>query len=459
MRLAVFLLAAVMAGTSWAGETVPAKFAVPLPPAGSAEERGYRFVTEKAYLPPDFDQALFDELWKRWPEPLKSLAEKASPDERRRMAFERYGLSARPGDEAKPLQYVVNDGRWVMNCFACHGGNVLGQTVPGAPNSHFALETLTEDVRATKLALERPLARMDVGSLFMPLGGNNGTTNAVMFGVVLLGYRDADLNIFPNRLPPPLTNHDMDAPAWWHYKRKSHIYIDGFAQRGHRGLMQFMLVKDNGPQKFREWETDFKDVEAYLQWVTPPKYPFAIDQPLAARGAKVFAQSCAKCHGTYGDGGKYPEKMVPIAEIGTDRVRLDALTPKNRAHYGASWFAEFGRHDTHAEPTGYVAPPLDGLWASAPYFHNGSVPTLWHVLHPAERPKAWRRTSPDGYDSERVGLPIETADAPPDSIRKAAERRTWFDTRGFGKSAAGHDFPDELNEEEKGAVLEYLKTL
>jgi hypothetical protein len=141
MRLVLFFSAMLATGISLAGD-LP-RLAIPHPPAGSAAERGYRFLTEKAYLPPDFDQALFDELWKRWPEPQREKAEQASPDERRRMAFERYGLSSRPGDEAKPLQYVVNDGRWVMNCFACHGGNVLGQTVPGAPNSHFALETLT----------------------------------------------------------------------------------------------------------------------------------------------------------------------------------------------------------------------------------------------------------------------------------------------------------------------------
>ena len=40
----------------------------------------------------------------------------------------------------------------------------------------------------------------------------------------------------------------------------------------------------------------------------------------------------------------------------------------------------FGRKDNLNDPGGYVATPLDGLWASSPYFHNGSVPTLWHGL-------------------------------------------------------------------------------
>jgi hypothetical protein len=110
------------------------------------------------------------------------------------------------------------------------------------------------------------------------------------------------------------------------------------------------------------------------------------------------------------------------------------------------------------EPGGYVAPPLDGIWASGPYFHNGSVPTLWHVLHPEERPRVWKRTE-DGYDHHRVGLEIEEFDAVPDAMRHPAHRRRYFDTSLTGKNAAGHEFPSVLTEEEKRAVLEYLKTL
>ena len=49
----------------------------------AAAERGYKLLVEKAYLPPDFDQETFDNVWKQWPEPLRTEAEKATPDERR----------------------------------------------------------------------------------------------------------------------------------------------------------------------------------------------------------------------------------------------------------------------------------------------------------------------------------------------------------------------------------------
>ena len=104
------------------------------------------------------------------------------------------------------------------------------------------------------------------------------------------------------------------------------------------------------------------------------------------------------------------------------------------------------------------APPLDGIWATAPYLHNGSVPTLWHLLHPGERPRVWRR-SEDGYDRERVGLEVQTFERGPTEATTNHQRRQYFDTTRFGKSAAGHLFVDELDEGEKQAVLEYFKTL
>src|SRR5438552_2748475 len=119
----------------------------------SAAARGYRFLVGKAYLPPDFDDETLTAAWKHWPEPLRSEAEGATAEERRQMAFDRYGLSPRPDDPSKPLQYVVDAaGNWTMNCFACHGGTVPdcdgGSRVrPGSPNSRFALQTLTEETR------------------------------------------------------------------------------------------------------------------------------------------------------------------------------------------------------------------------------------------------------------------------------------------------------------------------
>ncbi len=229
-------------------------------------------------------------------------------------------------------------------------------------------------------------------------------------------------------------------------------------------LMQFLLVKENGPEKFREWEDEFRDIEAWLMQLQPPKWPGSIDASLAERGRGVFERHCADCHGTYSDAGSdagdtYPGRIVAIEEIGTDRVRFDSLTSENRRDLNESWFGrEIAAASGIDDPPGYIAPPLDGVWATAPYFHNGSVPTLWHVLHPGSRPVVWKRST-SGYDERRVGLEVEELPAMPPGRLLPAERRRHFDTTKPGKAAGGHDYPDLLFEEEKTAVLEYLKTL
>ena len=168
--------------------------------------------------------------------------------------------------------------------------------------------------------------------------------------------------------------------------------------------MQFLLVKENEPATFRQWEDDFRMIESWLQTLKPPRWPWAIDRPLADKGRVVFGTHCATCHGRYESPVAYPEKMIAIDEVGTDRTRFKSLTVQERLDLNQSWFGNFNREtdDGRANPIGYVAPPLDGLWASAPYLHNGSVATLWHILHPTERPTVWQRT-PTGYDQQRVG--------------------------------------------------------
>lgn len=464
-NLTILLLCLGLVGTSLADEPSSVdlqKVDVWLKQLPESAQRGYRHLTQSAYVPADLDDEVFAALQvkaKAKPPTFQPAIVPPEIDADRARAFLKYGLTERPSDGThRPLQYAVDDkGQWVMNCFSCHGGSVYGRTLPGSPNNLYQLQSFTEDSRATKLQMGKPMAQMDIGSAFMPLGSTVGTTNAVMFGVALMNFRDAELNVRSLRAAPKMVHHDMDPPAWWLFHRKTRLYADGFAQKGARGLMQFMLVRENGPEKFKQWEPDFEDVYAFIESVRPPKYSGLINSPLAERGRATFNNHCASCHGTYGPGGKYPERLIPYDEIKTDRVRLDSLTPTHREHYGKSWFAYFGEQETWPDPQGYMAPPLDGIWASPPYLHNGSVPTLWHMLHPEERPVVWTRTSID-MDEERVGLKVDTLSEIPERTTYR-DRRQYFDTRAFGKSAAGHDFPSVLSEEERTAVLEYLKTL
>ena len=213
----------------------PAPSAAPSAAPGRAEsaaERGYRWLTTKAYIPPTLDRASFDRLWTTWSEPERSAAEHASEAGRRELLFTHYGFTPRPDDPTKPLQYVEDaQGRWSISCLACHSGALAGRAIAGLPNANFAFQSLADDLaRLWKTTSARPPG----GALFqlpIPLGETVGTTNAVVFSVALLTFRDKDLNpAFPKKVPT-FVHHDLDAPPWWNVRRRERLYIDGFARR------------------------------------------------------------------------------------------------------------------------------------------------------------------------------------------------------------------------------------
>ena len=77
------------------------------------------------------------------------------------------------------------------------------------------------------------------------------------------------------------------------------------------------------------------------------------------------------------------------------------------------------------DPTpGYTAPPLDGIWATAPYFHNGSVPSIALVLDSAARPGTWRRLDYDStnFDQDALGWPWQPAPAWNDACGPGSHR-------------------------------------
>ena len=414
----------------------------------------------KPYLPAEFPASAFDNIWRAWPSALKAGAKKATPEERRKMSLSRYGLIEALEDQAGIPMAYISDGRggWSLTCLSCHGGKVAGRSMPGLGNSHFALATLTHEVmRSWMLAGGKP-APWQLSRLTAHLGASNGTIDAQVFSIQLTALRDDEMNVHFDAQMPPYAHHDLDAPPLWHVKRKSRLYIDGFAEKTPRTIMQFSLYPANDSATIKGWEDDFRDILAWIESLEPPKYPFAIDRELAARGEPIFRRTCAECHGTYGADGKYPEKCVPIDVVNTEAVRLTGMPPEHRRRFGTGWFGEEGKRTAVEKPAGYVAPPLDGIWASAPYLHNGSIPTLWHLFHSDARPVVWQR-SEDGYDQHRVGLEVTTFDDLPAATKDAAERRRYFDTRLSSKSAAGHTFPDDLDEDEKQAVIEYMKTL
>ncbi|MGH1417142.1 MAG: di-heme-cytochrome C peroxidase [Pelagimonas sp.] len=100
----------------------------------------------------------------------------------------------------------------------------------------------------------------------------------------------------------------------------------------------------------------------------------------------------------------------------------------------------------------YEARVLDGIWAAAPYLHNGSVPTLTELLkEPADRVANF--TPGPEYDIDAVGMAVEQT-----KFDQVIET-TGCDDLNSGNSRCGHDYGTQLSEDHKKALLEYLKSI
>ncbi|MDF7801850.1 hypothetical protein P4C99_20395 [Pontiellaceae bacterium B1224] len=202
----------------------------------------------------------------------------------------------------------------------------------------------------------------------------------------------------------------------------------------------------------------------WLKTLPPPEYPFPIDAALLPRGEALYNQLCFDCHDFK---GTRVGTVVDIAEIKTDPNRLHSYTEflrETQLAYTAGYPWQF----THFKKTnGYANHPLDGIWARAPYLHNGSVPTLRDLLEPEEeRPQVFTRGAIQ-FDQARVGFVYETLVPDDDGYRTesgaAYTGPLWvFDTREIGNSNQGHTGPEcgtQLSDADKDALIEYLKTL
>jgi hypothetical protein len=244
-------------------------------------------------------------------------------------------------------------------------------------------------------------------------------------------------------------------------KRKTMFYSGEITGELHRIMMLASLMCVDDPSQAQEIDGPFKDVEAYIRSIEPPKYPHPIDARLAEQGHGLFETHCASCHGTYGKGGQYPELLVPIDVVGTDPGAME-LEVGASAQRWASWLGQsfYGELTKPGDRGGYVAPALDGIWATGPFLHNGSVPTLEGVLNSRIRPKYWTRSfDTNDYDTLNMGWKYQALRSGQSAISNAFRKSRVYDTTLPGYSNEGHLFGDSLSDAERTAVLEYLKTL
>jgi cytochrome c5 len=424
--------------------------------------KGYRSLVNEAYVPCGIPWSAYSQVFSDAPESARI------PGREGRNATLAYNYTAMTTKDGVELV--------TANCLNCHAGRIDGKLVVGlgAADGDFttsaaAQKSVSSNVGALltdpkeRAEWSKWRTRVDTIAPHTVLS-TRGPNPADNFTAVLFAHHDpvtlawSDQPLLP--VPPP---HDtpVDVPPWWRMKKKSSMFYVGGGRGDHaRIMMTASILCTSSVEESRAIDAYFTDVRAYIASIEPPKYPWAIDQALADRGRGVFDSSCARCHGTYGADATYPNRLLPLAEIGTDPVLASGtaqFAPVFVDWFQKSFFGEVSRLDPKE---GYVAPPLDGIWATAPFLHNGSIPTIEALLDSSIRPAYWTRSfDSKAYDQAALGwkhtsLARGKSGEPNESYRKAI-----YDTTLPGYGNGGHLYGDTLSAEDRSAVIEYLKTL
>jgi mono/diheme cytochrome c family protein len=221
----------------------------------------------------------------------------------------------------------------------------------------------------------------------------------------------------------------------------------------------------------------------------PPEFPGEVDADLAIQGAEIYESKCGgACHGINPGvwRGAWETWATPILNVGTDTREHTILTrtakpgvlegvelPPGNTPIGemplaidissainkGSLLQRFPNSDfdfssaPDAEPGSYEARVLQGIWIAAPFLHNGSVPNLEELLKPAAERVTTFEIGPN-YDLESVGL---STDQPEGSY--TLQTGCSPDSLDSGNSNCGHEFGTDLSDEDKKALIEYMKTL
>jgi hypothetical protein len=461
-------------GGSSSGEEPPptacaAGFPIPgSPQAPGDPEAGYRALIEEGYVTCGIPYSLF-----ALAAPLLGGYADGEP------------LPGRTGKNAEvPYSWTVHtsaSGAEIvsLNCLECHAGRFNGELVVGLGKADAdyteSLGGLLASVPIPGIPLPglEELTRM--AQRYQAVADDIrmhsvGTNPADRLAAVLSTHRDPDTLAWIDEPTTVLPDYvvPVDTPPWWHVSKKTGLFWNGMARGDHRATMLYAtsLCTDSVPEA-EAILAYFDDIRAYIASIEAPVYPFAIDEALAADGQAIFERDCACCHGTYvaatadQAGESYPNLLLPLEVVGTDPLLASQAHELPFAgFFNQSWYGQIGQLTTGEPFPGYVAPPLDGIWATAPYLHNASVPTLELVLDSTRRPAQWRRIDYDSthFDEVAIGWPWIAVHGFPETVPDS-QRKHVYDATRLGHWNTGHTFGDHLTHAERRAVLEYLKTL
>lgn len=278
----------------------------------------------------------------------------------------------------------------------------------------------------------------------------------------------------------------MKDTAWLHYNANTNSVVE-------RNIGQALGLGATYDAKSYETTVNIEnalDLEWLAYNITPPVWPEElfgrIDAKKADRGKELYEQNCAQCHDQYETTSEglrnYP--LFPFEEIGTDRNQAENFHyPLTLNGKPASFAEETGRVLDHIKAAYYTkynisadqqkkwegnrtpifwrdvlaksesskvypARPLAGIWATAPYLHNGSVPTLYALLLPGEKRPTEFYVGNREYDPKNLGY-----------LTTQGSISFGLDTSRDGNSNRGHEYGTNLTDDDRYSLLEYIKSL
>ena len=258
-------------------------------------------------------------------------------------------------------------------------------------------------------------------------------------------FNPTKFNVF--HMPDDGTIGTVDLPQIWNQRPRQNLYLHWDGNNNNLQERNYAAAMAVGATPKSVIPASFKEVTDFLLDLRPPAFPFPIDSSKATRGKAIYESKCAACHAF---GSPQTGQVTPIDVVATDRHRLDSFTESLVNEFHTFETPPF-KFDAYRKTNGYSNTPLDGVWARAPYLHNGSVPTLWDLLEPVEKRPAVFYTGYDVYDPKNVGFITSGPDAESAGFK--------YEICIPGNSNVGHSFGTELKDNEKWDLIEFMKTL
>ncbi len=284
----------------------------------------------------------------------------------------------------------------------------------------------------------------------------------------------------------PLRNFVSDSKpgVWWNIKYKNRWLLDGSVVSGNpifTNLIWNEIGRGSDLQELEKWlDQNDQIVRDLTTAVTASEAPAVTDffDPTrikldsAKRGELLFRSSCTGCHGQYEKAWNLPQasllsqiellkttkvfyhQQTPVVDVGTDPNRylsVASLLQLNQLSISKK------NGIVIEQQKGYVPPPLVGIWARWPYFHNNSAPNLCAVISiAADRPKKFwvgeANNQEQDFDFECNGYPIKNVPA------EWKQSNRLFDTSKSGLANTGHEIAN-FTDSEKKDLIQFLQTL